>query len=181
MKVIYVGKNVDLRDNFKEEAGKKLSRLEKYFQDDAVETTVTCSVEGDSQHRVEITIRVIGAHGIFRADQSTENMLDSVDRCIDSLISQIRKNKTKLLNQRHAKESIRFEAIEDVESEKEDQDPIIGRVKELELHPMSPEEACLQMDLIDHDFFLFRNIENNEVNVVYKRKAGNCGLLMPEE
>lgn len=179
MKVQFVGKNINIRDNFKDETQKKINRLDKYFVEEP-NTTVTMSTEG-SEKRVEITIRVMGSGTILRADQTSYDMLQSVDRCIDSLVSQVRKNKTKLRKKHQGGgESIRFEQIEDLpEEEKEGDLPDISRIKHLDLAPMSAEEACLQMELLNHDFFLFVDAETNEVNLVYKRKAGDYGLLIP--
>ncbi len=180
MKVKFVGKNINIRDNFKEETQKKINRLDKYFVQEP-DTTVTMSVEG-SEKRVEITIRVVGSSTILRADQTSYDMLQSVDRCIDSLVSQVRKNKTKLRKKHQGNESIRFEQIEDLpEDEKDNALPEISRVKHLDLAPMSAEEACLQMELLNHNFFLFVDAETNEVNLVYKRKVGDYGLLIPEK
>ena len=179
MKVNFVGKNIVIRDHFKEAVLKKVSRLNKYFREDSADATVTLSTEGAETKRAEITIRTIGSATVFRADQSSEDMLESIDRCVESLVSQIRKNKTKLLKRRQNHESIRFEQIEEWAEEPADGEPEIARVKNLILQPMSPEEACMQMDLVNHDFYLFRDAETDEVHAVYRRKAGNYGLLIP--
>lgn len=179
MKAQYYGKNIQLRENFKEEVQKKIDRLDKYFHETA-QANITFQREGRDMMRAEITIRIPGVDTIFRADQTSLEMLDAVDRCVESLVSQIRKHKTKLEKYRKDKRSIRFEMVEDLpDHEKTSDEPEIARVKELELIPMSPEEACLQMELLDHDFFMFLNGDSGQINVVYRRKAGNYGLLMP--
>lgn len=180
MKIEFVGKNINLRDNFKQEVQKKLDRLDKYFSED-VKATVVMSIEGNSK-RVEVTIPMKGSKTILRADQSSYDMLDSVDSCVDSLVSQIRKYKTKLMKRfRNSKSrEILFEAIEDVPEEEEEEEEIV-RVKEIDVMPMTPEEAILQMNLLDHDFFLFLNMEDDTLSVVYRRKAGNYGMILPKE
>ncbi|MDY6086073.1 MAG: ribosome-associated translation inhibitor RaiA [Peptoniphilaceae bacterium] len=179
MKVTFYGKNINLRENTKLDVQKKLSRLDKYFSQD-VEAKVTLSQEGTSM-RAEITIPIPGSGTILRADQHDENLLDAVDACVAGLVSQIRKYKTKLEKKRYASESIRFSAIEDVPKEEVAQDEHdIARVKELEVMPMSPEEAIDQMELLGHDFFLFLNMETESICCVYRRKAGNYGMLVPK-
>lgn len=180
MNVQFVAKNITLRDHFKSLVEEKITRLNKYFRHDTVETTVTLSTEGSDDKRAEITIRPMNNSTVFRADQTSKDLLESVDMCIDSLISQISKNKTKMLNRRQENSSIRYDQLEALEDENGNDEPEIARTKYLEVNPMSAEEACLQMELIDHDFFLFRDPDTNEINAVYKRKAGNYGLLIPE-
>lgn len=181
MKVRFVGKNITIRDNFKDLTMGKLERLDKYFSKD-LEATVTMSLEGHQSHqqRVEITIPIPGSNTILRADKTSEDMLDSVDLCVDALVAQIHKYKTKLIKDRRSAESIRFEAVPDLpEEEQLDDEPDIARVKEIDLKPMTPEEAVLQMDLLGHDFFLFLNMEADAVSLVYKRRQGNYGLIIP--
>lgn len=180
MNVQFVAKNITLRDHFKSLVEEKITRLNKYFRHDTVETTVTLSTEGSDDKRAEITIRSMNNSTVFRADQTSKDLLESVDMCIDSLISQISKNKTKMLNRRQENSSIRYDQLEALGDENGNDEPEIARTKYLEVNPMSAEEACLQMELIDHDFFLFRDPDTNEINAVYKRKAGNYGLLIPE-
>ncbi len=180
MKVNYVGKNITIRNNFKEEVQKKIDRMDKYFDED-VEATVVLSTEGNSK-RVEITIPMTGSKTILRADQSSFEMLESVDACIDSLVSQVRKYKTKLIRRFRSAKSrdINFEAVEDLPEEDREEAEIV-RVKEIDVMPMTPEEAVLQMNLLGHDFFLFLNMEDDTLSVVYKRKAGNYGMILPRE
>ena len=179
MKTQFVGRNITIRDNLKEEIQKKLDRMNKYFHEDA-DATITLSTEGGSD-RAEITVRMIGSQTILRADQRADEFLQAIDQCIDSLVSQIRKYKTKLQRRHQAAQSIRFENLDwEDEEEAEDDEPRIARVKTMELRPMSPEEACLQMELLGHDLFLFRDAETDEIQVVYRRKAGDYGLIIPE-
>ena len=178
MKVQFYGKNIQLRDNFKEETLKKVQRLDKYFSDE-VPCTVTMETIG-KQRRVEITIPIPASDTILRADQTSFDMLQSVDQCIAGLVSQVRKYKTKLQKRRQAKDSIRFDSIEDLPEEAQSKDaPGIERVKEIPIRPMNPEEAALQMELLGHDFFLFYNSEIEDMSVIYRRKKGDYGLLLP--
>jgi putative sigma-54 modulation protein len=183
MKATFIGKNITIHENFKDVTLEKLNRLDKYFADD-VQATVTMSTEGKggSNQRVEVTIPIPGSGTILRADKSSASMLDSVDLCVDALVAQVHKYKTKLMRQRRSDESIRFEEIRDLpENERAADEPDIARVKEIDLQPMTPEEAVLQMNLLGHDFFLFLNMEVDGPSVVYRRKEGNYGLLLPEK
>lgn len=176
MKLSYVGKNIQVRENFKEQSDKKFGRLDKYFKTD-VQGTVTLSTEGNWK-RVEVTIRVPGT--ILRAEETSDDMLVSVDMAVDSLVSQVRKYKTKLKKRHRAEESIRFESVpDDEDAVAAEEKPLIQRVKEIDVKPMSTDEAILQMELLNHDFYVFRDATTNEVNVVYRRKAGDYGLLVP--
>lgn len=177
MKVQFYGKNLNLRSNTKEEIDKKLERLNKYFHD-SVEAKVSAAQEGDGM-RVEITIPLPKSDTILRADRHAEDLMDAVDQCVGALVSQIRKYKTKLERRRYAQDSIRFAEIEAPEQDQELPAVYIARVKELEVQSMSPEEAVDQMELLGHDFFLFYHQEVEKICLVYKRHAGNYGLLIP--
>lgn len=180
MKVSFYGKNLTIRDSLKRETEKKLQRLSKYFQED-VEAKVTMSLENNDQ-RVEITIPLPGSGTILRAEQNSDDFLDSVDRAVSGLVSQIRKYKTKLERRRHSHPSIRFQAIESLPEEEQAAEEVdIARTKEIELEAMTPEEAVDQMELLGHDFFLFLHREVGQVCCVYKRRAGNYGLLIPKQ
>ena len=182
MKVNYVGKNITIRDHFKQEVQKKIDRMDKYFDQD-VEATVVMETEGNTK-RVEITIPMTGSKTILRADQSSYDMLERVGGCLASLVSQVRKYKTKLMKRFRTTKSrdIIFEAVEDIPEDEQDRDEAeIVRVKEIDVMPMTPEEAVLQMNLLGHDFFLFLNMEADTLSVVYKRKAGNYGMILPKE
>lgn len=178
MKITYYGKNINLRDNTKKDIEKKVSRLNKYFQDD-VEARVTVSQE-KSGMRCEITIPIPASGTILRADQVEDELLDAVDACIGGLVSQIRKYKTKLERQRYAKNAIRFAEVEEPAPEEAiPEDVDIARTKEIDVLPMSAEEAVDQMELLGHDFFLYLDMDRDRICCVYKRKAGNYGLLVP--
>ncbi|MDD7543757.1 MAG: ribosome-associated translation inhibitor RaiA [Peptoniphilaceae bacterium] len=180
MKVTFVGKNITIRDNFKEETLKKIHRLDKYFTDD-VNATVTMSTEGNHK-RVEVTIPLPGTNTVLRADQSSFDMLQSVDQAVSALVSQVRKFKTKLERRHKAARSIRFDQVVDLPEEAQsDENPEIARIKEVSLEPLTPEEAVDEMEMLGHDFYLFYNSDQDQVCCLYRRKVGNYGLLVPKK
>lgn len=176
MKIKITGKNMDITDALKEITFKKLGKLDKYFQED-VDTNVTFSVEKNRQI-IEVTINLPGT--ILRAEEYSDDMYNSIDKAVDVLEGQIRKYKTKLQKRYQNGETIRFENIEPMPKLKEEDIPKLVKVKRFAMKPMDAEEAILQMELLRHNFFVFMNGETDEVNVVYKRKDGNYGLIEPE-
>lgn len=176
MKIKITGKNMDITDALKEITFKKLGKLDKYFQED-VDTNVTFSVEKNRQI-IEVTINLPGT--ILRAEEYSDDMYNSIDKAVDVLEGQIRKYKTKLQKRYQNGETIRFENIEPMPKLKEEDIPKLVKVKRFAMKPMDAEEAILQMELLRHNFFVFMNGETEEVNVVYKRKDGNYGLIEPE-
>jgi putative sigma-54 modulation protein len=179
MKVTITGRKVNLRDNFKELATKKLSRFDRIFDEDA-DAHVVVTVEHNRQ-TVEITIRQRGM--IYRAEATEFEMNDALDRVISALGRQIRKNKTKLEKKIHSGAIDQY--IEentyttDAPEEPKDEFEVV-KSKRFFVSPLSVEEAILQMNLLGHQFFMFRNAETEEINVVYKRKDGGYGLLEPD-
>lgn len=172
MRIEYFGKNINIRDNFKEEVEKKLERLDKYFEDD-VKVKATFSTEGNFK-TVEVTIW-LKKGTILRAEESSDDMLSSVDRVVEALDRQLRKYKTKLLA-RHAGESIRYNEIpDDIEETKHDAK--VSKVKKIGLKPMFIEDAIMQMELLGHDFFVYQDAETELVSVVYKRNDGDYGII----
>lgn len=179
MKIMTIGRKVNLKDNFKERAEKKLSKFERIFSADA-EATVTVTVEKNRQV-VEVTVRDNGL--MYRAESTALEMNDALDAVIDILGGQIRKNKTKIGKKIRPDADIEsyFAALSDDDEEPyTDEDYMVVRTKTFDVKPLSVEEAILQMNLIGHQFFMFRNSVSNEINVVYKRKDGTYGLLEPE-
>lgn len=176
MKISVYAKNMQLTDALKETAIKKLSRLDKFFQQD-VEAKVVLGVE-KKIHKVEVTIPFNGR--IVRVEEFSDDMYNAIDEAVESLEQQIRKFKTKLQDKRHASESIKFENIEPLDVEEETEEFKVVKTKRFAVKPMSIEEAILQMDLLKHNFFVFLNADTEEVNVVYKRKDLNYGLIEPE-
>lgn len=178
MKINIVGRKVTLRDHFKELTAKKLSKFDRIFDEDA-EATVTVTVEKNRQ-TVEIAIKQRGM--IYRAEATELEMNDALDRVITALAGQIRRNKTKLQKARKVHEDLSFSAWEDFQAdEDEPEDELsIAKTKQFFVSVMTPEEAILQMNMLNHEFFMFRDDASGEVNVVYKRKNGDYGLLVPE-
>lgn len=174
MRITVKGKNIVVTDALKNAVEKKLSKLEKYFNPDVV-AHATLSVQKTRQI-VEVTIPFGGV--ILRGEEGNSDMYASIDLVVDKLERQIRKQKTKLLR-RNNSESLRFQCIPD-EKEEDKQEQKIVRTKKFAIKPMSSEEAVLQMELLGHSFFVYQDAENEEVNVVYKRRDGNYGLIEPE-
>ena len=171
MKITMTGRKVTLRPAFVERTETKLSKLDKFFDTDAA-ADVTVTAERD-QHRVEVTIRCNGM--IFRAEETAEDMNEAVDRLVDILLRQIRKNKTRL------EKRLRSGAFVDgYEPETEESETYrIVRSKSFPVKPLDVEEAILQMNLTGHQFYMFRNMDSGEIKVVYRRKNGDYGLLEP--
>lgn len=175
MKVTVSGKNVAVTSALKSMTESKLSKLDKYFAKE-VEAKVTLSVEKNRQI-IEVTIPIDGA--FLRAEESTGDMYESIDKVMDKLVRQLRKHKTKLENRIDKYETIRFENIPKMDVSGNEEGSKIVRTKRFAMKPMSPEEAILQMELLGHNFFVFASAESDEVNVVYKRKNGDFGLIEP--
>jgi len=174
MRVIVSGKNISVRPSIREYIEGKLDKFDKYFNSD-VDVKVTLGVERN-RHTVEITMPL--KHGVtFRAEETSEDMYSSIDMVMDKLTKQMRKHKTKIEKRYHKHASIKTAAIPDYEGETEDKQ--IVRTKTFPIKPMDPEEAVLQMEMLNHDFFVFLNGDTDEVNVVYIRKDGNYGLIEP--
>lgn len=176
MKITIVGRKVNLRNNFKELAERKLSKFNRIFDEDA-EATVTVTVERNRQ-TVEITIKQRGM--IYRAEATEMEMNDALDRVISALGRQIRKNKAKLDKRIHSAALDQY-VTDYYNYEEEPEEYTVARVKKFPVKPMHVDEAILQMNMLDHQFYMFRNEETGEINVVYARKDGGYGLLEPDE
>lgn len=174
MKFTITGKNVTLTDALKNIVEKKLSKLERYFNPE-VEIHVTLSVQKNN-HIIEVTIPFNGI--ILRGEESTTDMYTSIDNVIEKLEKQIIKHKTKLERRVH-EDTLRFKNIP-VDTKEDEDEPRVVKTKRFAIKPMDIEEAILQMDLLGHSFFVFQSAESDEVNVIYKRKDGNYGLIEPE-
>ncbi|MFX4262600.1 ribosome hibernation-promoting factor, HPF/YfiA family [Pelotomaculum propionicicum] len=167
------GRNIEVTDALKEYINKRLGKLEKHI-DNLGEAQVTLSVVRGF-HRIEVTIPINGM--ILRGEESTGDMYASTDLVVDKLEKQIEKYKGKL-----QKRGARF--VNDVKAPAaviaEEDGPRLVRTKRFAIKPMPVDEAVLQMNLLGHNFFVFSNAETEQVNVVYKRKDGNYGLIEPE-
>ena len=173
MNFIISGKNIEVTEGIRAAIEEKLGRLDKYLTDD-IDIIVTLSVQKERQ-KIEVTIPMKGH--IIRAEQDSADMYVSIDLVIDILERQIRRYKTRLMSKKYEGAGLKQEFIdEDVD---EDEIRII-RSKKFAIKPMDVEEACIQMDLLGHNFFVFRNADTFEVNVVYKRKGNTYGLIEPE-
>ena len=173
MKITIVGRKVNLRNNFKELAERKLSKFNRIFDDDA-EATVTVTVERNRQ-TVEITIKQRGM--IYRAEETALEMNEALDGVISALGRQIRRNKTRLEKSKKVSPDIDFP---DALYDEPDEEIHVVRTKSFFVKVMTPEEAILQMNMLGHEFFMFRDDASGEINVVYRRKDGDYGLLVPE-
>ena len=176
MRVTIKGKNIELTNALKSIVEKKLDKLSKYFSP-AVEANATLSVY-KNDHTIEVTIPFNGV--ILRGEETNDDMYASIDLVLDKLERQIRKQKTKL-QRRNNGDSLRFQYISNFEDRYMDtSEPAIVRTKRFAMKPMAVEEAVLQMELLGHNFYVFESDENGKVNVVYKRKDGDYGLIEPE-
>lgn len=175
MKFIISGKNIEVTEALHTAVEKKLKKLGKFFNT-GTEVFVTLSVEKNRQ-LIEVTIPFNG--NVLRAEEFSGDMYTSIDKVIDVLERQIRRYKTKIEKGLHEKAFVpeNFSFADDIEEENEFK---IVRTKRFAVKPMSVEEAVLQMNLLGHAFFVFSNADTNEVNVVYRRKSGNYGLIEPE-
>ena len=173
MKMNFTARQMKVYDSVKEMAQKKLAKFDRYFTDET-EMDITFSMPKETE-KVEITIRTQGY--VFRAEEASDSFATSVDRAIDALERQIRKNKTRL------QKKIRSEGIELLAEEMPDiEEELYGdiKVKTFPFKPMNVEEAILQMNLVGHDFFVFKDADTLETCVVYKRYAGGYGLIVPD-
>ncbi len=174
MKFIISGKNIEVTEGLKEAIYDKIGKLEKYFKPET-EVHVTLSVEKDRQ-KIEVTIPVKG--NIIRSEQVSNDMYVSIDLVEEIIERQLKKYKNKLVDQKQANHFFREEFIE---KEYVDEEEVrILRTKKFDIKPMYAEDACIQMELLGHNFFVFMNADTDQVNVVYKRKGSTYGLIEPE-
>ena len=174
MKYIISGKNIEVTDGLKSAIKDKLGKLERYFTPDT-EVIVTLSVEKERQ-KIEVTIPVKG--NIIRSEQVSNDMYVSIDLVEEVIERQLRKYKEKIIARHQEGGNFKKEFIEK-ESEPAEEVRII-RTKHFDMKTMYPEDACVQMELLGHSFFVFNNAETEEINVVYKRKGNTYGLIEPE-
>ncbi len=175
MKFIISGRNLEVSEGLKNSVIDKLGKLERYFTPDT-EVNVTMSIEKERQ-KIEVTIPVKGH--IIRSEQVSNDMYVSIDLVEEVIERQLRKYKNKLVAKQQDGGNFRKEFLEKEENVEQEEIKII-RTKEIEMKPMYPEDACIQMELLGHNFYMFHNAETDEVNVVYKRKGGTYGMIIPE-
>ena len=170
MKVIITTKNFSASENLKETVEKKMGKLGKYFSDD-IEANVMVSSERGRQ-KVESTINARGM--IFRAEETTQDVYESIDKVVDKLSVQMSRFKTKL-QRKGGDKSLDFDSIPEYEDEPFEM--AVLKTKKFDLEPMLVDEAIMRMEMLQHTFFIFLNMETDSVNVVYKRKGEGYGLL----
>lgn len=174
MNYIISGKNIDITEGLRKAVMDKLGKLEKYFTPET-EIIVTLSVEKERQ-KIEVTIPVKGS--IIRSEQVSSDMYVSIDLVEEVIERQLRRYKKRLIERQQEANNFQDAFIEkDFDEEEEVK---IIRTKRFGIKPMYPEDACVQMELLGHNFFVFFNAETEEVNVVYKRKGNTYGLIEPE-
>ena len=176
MKFIIIGKNIDVTPGLKQAVESKLGKLERYFTPDT-EIHVTLSVQREHQ-KIEVTIPVKG--GLIRSEQESTDMYVSIDLVEEVIERQLRKYKNKLIARHQESGNFKQEFFENQDVVEDDGEIRIVRTKKFGIKPMFPEDACVQMELLGHDFFVFCNAQTDEVNVVYRRKDGSFGLIEPE-
>ena len=174
MRFKITGKNIEVTEGLKKAIEDKIGKLDKYFSTE-ITANVTLSVERDRQ-KIEVTIPVKGS--IIRAEEVSSDMYVSIDLVEEIIERQLRRYKTRIVN---SKQAVGDFSAQYIEKEYDDEPEIkIVRSKKFGIKPMDPEEACIQMELLGHSFYVFSNSETDEVNVVYKRKNGTYGLIEPE-
>lgn len=175
MKLNLIAKNFTLTDDIRNESEKKFDRLDKYFHDQQ-EMDVRFAKEGNDF--VVETTAILDGGKILRSETTDPTYQTAIDKNIDGLVRQIRKNKTKLMRDRQSGQSIKFDNFDPYEDD-DDKDANIVRKKDIHVKPMSAEEAILQMELLDHNFFVYLDADDMQVRVVYRRKKGDYGQIIP--
>lgn len=175
MKITTYGKGIKVNKTLEERVDEKLGKFSKYFKDDA---TATVKVKPDKdQVKMEVTMHI--QNRFYRGETTADDPFTALDLAVDIMDRQIRKHKTriekKIRDNAYMKEYLKDQMVSEAESTAR----IIKR-KQFDLSPMDPDEAALQMELLGHAFLLFLNMENGKVNLVYKRKDGDYGLIEPE-
>ncbi len=176
MRITITGKNIELTDGLKEAVEERLAKLDKYFTEDT-EANVTLSVEKERQ-KIEVTIPVKG--NVIRAEQVSNDMYVSIEVVEEIIERQLKKYRNKIVTKQQNADKFFAEDYLAIDDDEDDDEIKIIRTKRFGIKPMYPEDACVQMELLGHDFFVFLNAETEEVNVVYKRKGNTYGLIEPE-
>lgn len=174
MRYTITGRNIEVTSGLRAAVEEKIGKLERYFNPDT-EVIVTLSVQKDKQ-KIEVTIPVKG--NIIRAEESSSDMYVSIDLVEEIIERQIKKYKRKLIDKKQSVQS--FSELFLNEEYAGDDEIAIVKTKRFAVKPMDPEEACVQMELLGHNFYVFLNAETEQVNVVYKRKGSTYGLIEPE-
>lgn len=172
MNITISGRKCTPRESFKARAEEKLKKVEKFFGPDAT-AKITATVEKNAKI-CEITLQRKSM--LFRAQERSDDLEDALDKCVDSLIRQIRKNKTRLEKKLR---DVSFDEVFAADDGEEETFEVV-RTKSIVLKPETVDEAILQMNMLGHLFYMFRNAENDEICVAYKRNDGGYGIIEPE-
>ena len=175
LEYIITGKNIEVTEGLKSAIYEKIGKLERYFSKDT-QIHVTLSVQKDRQ-KIEVTIPVKG--NIIRSEQTSTDMYVSIDLVEEIIERQLKRYKSKLISHKPNVPSFSSAYMEENYEEPDNKIKIV-KSKRFGIKPMDPEEACVQMELLGHNFYVFCNGQTDEVNVVYKRKDGAYGLIEPE-
>ena len=176
MRYTITGRNIDLTEGLKNAVKNKLSKLEKYFSADT-ELIVALSVQKDLQ-KIEVTVPVRGS--VIRAEESTSDMYASIDLVEETLERQLRRYRKKLIDRQQSRPAFSELFAEEQEEEDPEESLQIVKRKRFDLKPMYPEDACLEMELLGHSFYMFLNAETEKISVVYRRKGNSYGMIEPE-
>jgi putative sigma-54 modulation protein len=179
-----IGRNLEITDAIRDYVEKKLSRLDRY-QNGELMAKVVLSLAGsphvEKQAKAEIQLDLPG--GLLRVEEEDQDLYAAIDRMVDRLEVQLKRyRERRFVGRRHSYQGPPPPEVRDMEAlrkPEEEEGPRIVRVKRFEMKPMDPEEAVFQMEALGHDFFVFRNAKTDEINVVYRRKDGNYGLIEP--
>ena len=173
MRIEIRGDKLKVTDSIKSQIEEKLGKLDQYFnQPEEIKAYVVVRVKNNEQI-IEVTIPT--PKFTLRSETSHEDLYAAINLSVDKLERQIRKNKTKL--KKKFKDALRYEMMEDIEEQEPEEESLISKRKTIDLKPMDEEEAILQMELLGHDFFIFKNVDTENISVVYKRKDGRYGII----
>ena len=175
MRFTITGRNLEVTPGLKAAVEEKIGKLDRYFNPDT-EVTVTTSIQKERQN-IEVTIPVKGT--LLRAEESSNDMYVSIDLVEEVIERQLKKYKNKLIDKKQAAAAFTPQFLEEDHNDQDDEIRIV-KTKRFGMKPMDPEEACFQMELLGHNFYVFLNADTDEVNVVYKRKGNTYGLIEPE-
>ncbi len=175
MRFTITGRNLEVTPGLKAAVEEKIGKLDRYFNPDT-EVTVTMSIQKERQN-IEVTIPVKGT--LLRAEESSNDMYVSIDLVEEVIERQLKKYKNKLIDKKQAAAAFTPQFLEEDHNDQDDEIRIV-KTKRFGMKPMDPEEACFQMELLGHNFYVFLNADTDEVNVVYKRKGNTYGLIEPE-
>jgi putative sigma-54 modulation protein len=175
MQISVIGRHIEVTDALKQYATEKFNRLDKYLPK-AVQAVITLAVVKKVHHIAEAAIKSNGV--LIQASEETDEMYTAIDLLVEKIERRVRRYRDKLVD--HKRHAARQASSEGEESSRPDERiPQIIKTKRFDLKPMSPEEAVMQMELLDKEFFIFSNVGSGEINVIYKRKDGNVGLIEP--